>query len=199
MFNHRVRARQAICVVRWLRCRRPAGDSPPMGCRPHIDALTICVQSGRRASLRDACISTGVHFHCSARAMALQRHLPSRSFDIAHRDSTQLLANIHRGLAAQRSAVAAPWLRLFLRLYHGIDPLRLARRWPALLRNCRPTIEAAAQTHTKTLAAHRRRTRCKILLDPLIEEAEGRPIPQEELQRVKVSIAQELRRISLTR
>ncbi len=51
----------------------------------------------------------------------------------------------------------------------------------------------------KTLAAHRRGGRRKILLDHLIEEAEGRPIPEADLEKVKAGIAQELRRISFRR
>ena len=51
----------------------------------------------------------------------------------------------------------------------------------------------------KTLAAHRRGGRRKILLDHLIEAAEGHPVPQEELQRVKARIARALRDISFTR
>ncbi len=48
----------------------------------------------------------------------------------------------------------------------------------------------------KTLADHRHGRRRKILLDHLIEEAEGRPVPERELDKVKARIAQELRRIS---
>ena len=51
----------------------------------------------------------------------------------------------------------------------------------------------------KTLAAHRRGSRRKLLLDHLIEEAEGHPVPQEELQKVKTRIAKALRDISFTR
>ncbi|MBA3352076.1 MAG: hypothetical protein H0U23_06565 [Blastocatellia bacterium] len=51
----------------------------------------------------------------------------------------------------------------------------------------------------KTLAAHRRGGRRKILLDHLIEEAEGHPVPQEELQKVKARIAKALRDIAFTR
>lgn len=51
----------------------------------------------------------------------------------------------------------------------------------------------------KTLAAHRRGDRRKILLDHLIDEAEGHPVPQEELQKVKARIAKALRDISFTR
>lgn len=51
----------------------------------------------------------------------------------------------------------------------------------------------------KTLAARRRGGRRKILLDHLIEEAEGRPIPEADLEKVKAGIAQELRRISFSR
>jgi hypothetical protein len=51
----------------------------------------------------------------------------------------------------------------------------------------------------KTLADRRKGRRRKLLLDHLIEEKQGRPVPQEELERVKASIALELRRMSLTR
>ncbi len=51
----------------------------------------------------------------------------------------------------------------------------------------------------KTLAARRKGGRRKILLDHLIEEAEGRPIPEKDLEKVKARIAQELRRISFAR
>lgn len=51
----------------------------------------------------------------------------------------------------------------------------------------------------KTLADRRKGRRRKTLLDHLIEEREGRPVPQEELERVKGRIARELRRISLAR
>lgn len=51
----------------------------------------------------------------------------------------------------------------------------------------------------KTLADRRKGRRRKLLLDHLIEEKHGRPVSPEELERVKASIAQELRRISLTR
>jgi hypothetical protein len=51
----------------------------------------------------------------------------------------------------------------------------------------------------KTLAARRKGGRRKILLDHLIEEAEGHPVAQEELERVKARIAKALRDISFTR
>jgi hypothetical protein len=51
----------------------------------------------------------------------------------------------------------------------------------------------------KTLADRRKGCRRKTLLDHLIEEKKGRPVPPEELERVKASIAQDLRRISLAR
>jgi hypothetical protein len=51
----------------------------------------------------------------------------------------------------------------------------------------------------KTLADRRKGRRRKTLLDHLIEEKQGRPVPPEELERVKTNIAQELRRISLAR
>lgn len=49
----------------------------------------------------------------------------------------------------------------------------------------------------KTLADRRRGRRRKILLDHLIEEAQGRPVAEEELDRVKGRIAKELRRMSV--
>ena len=51
----------------------------------------------------------------------------------------------------------------------------------------------------KTLADRRKGRRRKTLLDHLIEEKQGRPVPPEELERVKANIAQALRRISLAR
>jgi hypothetical protein len=50
----------------------------------------------------------------------------------------------------------------------------------------------------KTLAARRKGSRRKILLDHLIERAEGRPVPKEELERVKTRIAKALRDMSFT-
>ncbi len=50
----------------------------------------------------------------------------------------------------------------------------------------------------KTLADRRHGRRRKILLDHLIEEAEGRPVPEQELERVKTRIARQLQRISNT-
>ena len=50
----------------------------------------------------------------------------------------------------------------------------------------------------KTLADRRHGRRRKILLDHLIEEAEGRPVSEQELENVKSRIARELRRISFT-
>src|ERR1700731_88272 len=50
----------------------------------------------------------------------------------------------------------------------------------------------------KTLADRRKGRRRKILLDHLIEEREGRPVPQEELERVKAKISQALRHISVS-
>jgi acyl-CoA reductase-like NAD-dependent aldehyde dehydrogenase len=47
------------------------------------------------------------------------------------------------------------------------------------------------------VSVRRKGPRRKIMLDHLIERRAGRPVPQEELERVKMSIAQELRRISL--
>jgi hypothetical protein len=48
----------------------------------------------------------------------------------------------------------------------------------------------------KTLAARRKRSRRKILLDHLIERTEGRPVPKEELERVKTRLANALREMS---
>src|SRR6266496_940089 len=50
----------------------------------------------------------------------------------------------------------------------------------------------------KTLADRRKGRRRKILLDHLIEKREGRPVAQEELERVKARIVKELRRISFS-
>jgi hypothetical protein len=49
----------------------------------------------------------------------------------------------------------------------------------------------------KTLADRRKGRRRKILLDHLIEEAEGRPVRDSELEKVKSRIARELRRLSV--
>jgi hypothetical protein len=49
----------------------------------------------------------------------------------------------------------------------------------------------------KTVAARRKGSRRKILLDHLIERVEGRPVPKEELQRVKARIAKAIRDMSL--
>ena len=49
----------------------------------------------------------------------------------------------------------------------------------------------------KTLAARRKRSRRKILLDHLIERTEGRPVPKEELERVKTRLANALREMSI--
>src|ERR1700736_3790542 len=51
----------------------------------------------------------------------------------------------------------------------------------------------------QTLADRRKGRRRKILLDHLIEEREGRLVPQEELEKVKASIVHELRRMSIAR
>lgn len=51
----------------------------------------------------------------------------------------------------------------------------------------------------KTLADRRRGRRRKILLDHLIEEAQGRTFSEKELEKVKGRIAKELRRISVTK
>ncbi len=48
----------------------------------------------------------------------------------------------------------------------------------------------------KTLADRRHGRSRKILLDHLIEEAEGHPVSERELEKVKIRIARELRRIS---
>jgi hypothetical protein len=48
----------------------------------------------------------------------------------------------------------------------------------------------------KTLADRRKGRRRKILLDHLIEEAEGRSVPERELEKVKARIARELKQIS---
>src|SRR4030095_10623611 len=50
----------------------------------------------------------------------------------------------------------------------------------------------------QTLAERRKARRRKLLLDHLIEEAEGRPMPEQELERVKARIVKELRRISFS-
>jgi hypothetical protein len=49
----------------------------------------------------------------------------------------------------------------------------------------------------KTLAARRKGDRRKILLDHLIERAEGRSVTDEELEKMKAQIAETLRNISL--
>ncbi len=66
---------------------------------------------------------------------------------------------------------------------------------PKLLYNRRPAaFEAAAQAHAqKHLRLTAEEGLRKILLDHLIKEAEGRPVPQEELQKVKAAIATALR------
>jgi hypothetical protein len=48
----------------------------------------------------------------------------------------------------------------------------------------------------KTLAARRKGSRRKILLDHLIERSEGRPVSKEELERVKARLARALREMS---
>lgn len=50
----------------------------------------------------------------------------------------------------------------------------------------------------KTLADRRKGRRRKLLLDHLIEEAQGRAVPEKELDKVKERIAKELRRISVS-
>jgi hypothetical protein len=50
----------------------------------------------------------------------------------------------------------------------------------------------------KTLAARRKKSRRKILLDHLIERTEGRPVPKEELERVKSRLVSALREMSIT-
>ena len=49
----------------------------------------------------------------------------------------------------------------------------------------------------KTLAARRKGSRRKILLDHLIERTEGRPVPREELERAKTRLANVLREMSI--
>ncbi len=61
--------------------------------------------------------------------------------------------------------------------------------------DCRSKIQRALTR--KTLAARRKGDRRKILLDHLIERAEGRPVTYEELEKMKAQIAQTLRNISL--
>jgi hypothetical protein len=51
----------------------------------------------------------------------------------------------------------------------------------------------------KTLADRRKGRRRKLLLDHLIEKAQGRPVQERELEKVKSRIAKELRRISVAR
>ena len=61
--------------------------------------------------------------------------------------------------------------------------------------DCRSKIQRALTR--KTLAARRKGDRRKILLDHLIERAEGRPVTDEELEKMKAQIAETLRSISL--
>jgi len=61
--------------------------------------------------------------------------------------------------------------------------------------DCRSKIQRALTR--KTLAARRKGDRRKILLDHLIERAEGRPVTDEELEKMKAQIAETLRNISL--
>jgi hypothetical protein len=51
----------------------------------------------------------------------------------------------------------------------------------------------------KTVAARRKGGQRKILLDHLIERANGRQVPKGELEKMKAQIAQTLRDISLTK
>ncbi len=61
--------------------------------------------------------------------------------------------------------------------------------------DCRSKIQRALTR--KTLAARRKGDRRKILLDHLIERAEGRSVTDEELEKMKAQIAETLRNISL--
>ena len=56
----------------------------------------------------------------------------------------------------------------------------------------------AGGSNCAMVSLRRKGRRRKILLDHLIEEAEGRPIPEQELERVKARIVKELRRISFS-
>ena len=60
--------------------------------------------------------------------------------------------------------------------------------------DCRSKIQRALTRNT--LAARRKGDRRKILLDHLIERAEGRPITDEDLEKMKAQIAETLRSIS---
>ncbi len=62
--------------------------------------------------------------------------------------------------------------------------------------DCRSKVQRALTR--KTLAARRRGEKRKILLDHLIERAEGRSLTETEMEQLKSRIAETLRRISLT-
>lgn len=62
--------------------------------------------------------------------------------------------------------------------------------------DCRSKVQRALTR--KTLAAHRRGEKRKILLDHLIERAEGRSLTDTEMEQLKSRIAETLRSISLT-
>ena len=62
---------------------------------------------------------------------------------------------------------------------------------------CRSKVQRAITR--KTVAARRKGGQRKILLDHLIERANGRRVPKDELERMKAQIAQTLRDISLTK
>jgi hypothetical protein len=66
----------------------------------------------------------------------------------------------------------------------------------SLTADCRSKLQR--KLTRKTLADRRKGRRRKILLDHLIEEAEGRAIPEQELERVKARIVRALRRISFS-
>lgn len=75
--------------------------------------------------------------------------------------------------------------------------LLVARPHSSTTADCRSKVQR--KLTRKTLADRRKGRRRKTLLDHLIEEKQGRPVPPEELERVKANIAQELRRMSVTR
>jgi len=62
---------------------------------------------------------------------------------------------------------------------------------------CRSKVQRAITR--KTVAARRKGGQRKILLDHLIERANGRRVPKDELERMKAQMAQTLRDISLTK
>lgn len=63
--------------------------------------------------------------------------------------------------------------------------------------DCRSKVQRAITR--KTVASRRHGGKRKILLDHLIERANGRRVPKEELEKMKAQIAQTLRDISLTK